>query len=61
MTAQIHFAHPAFAAFDQAQRDAFIRAQGLPAFEQRRDAERIVRQMNQASGQRAFLEQPVEG
>ena len=61
MPAQIHFAHPAFTAFGQVQRGTFIGAQGLPAFEQRRDAEAVIRQAAQASGQRSFVEQPIEG
>ncbi|MNR36635.1 hypothetical protein D3C85_1545800 [compost metagenome] len=61
MPAQIHFAHPALAAFGQVQRGAFIGAQGLPAFEQRNDAEAVIRQTGQAPGQRSFVEQPVEG
>ncbi|MCY1177742.1 hypothetical protein D9M73_180610 [compost metagenome] len=60
VTPQIHLAHPAFTAFGQVERGAFIRAQGLPAFEQRRDAKCIIRQMNKASGQRAMIEQPIE-
>ncbi|MNH25767.1 hypothetical protein D3C79_857840 [compost metagenome] len=61
MTAQIHLAHPALTAIGQVQCCAFVGTQGLPAFEHRRDAEGVIRQMNQTSGQRAFVEQPVEG
>src|ERR1700741_5162789 len=61
MTAQIHLATPAFTAVGQVQRCTFVGAQELPAFEHWRDAEGIIRQMNQTSGQRAFVEQPVEG
>ncbi|MNR40991.1 hypothetical protein D3C85_1593290 [compost metagenome] len=61
MAAQVHLAHPAFAAGSNAQRLAFILAQRLPALEQRGNREVIRRQAGQAAGQRAFVEQPVKG
>ena len=60
MPAQIHLAHPTLAAFGQVQRGTFVGAQGLPAFEQRRDTETVIRQTGQSPGQRTFIEQPVE-
>ncbi|MNI81457.1 hypothetical protein D3C73_1380730 [compost metagenome] len=61
MAAQVHLAHPAFSAWRDTQRQAFVIAQRLPALEQRSHAEMIVRQSGKAASQGAFVEQPVEG
>src|SRR5207253_11288096 len=58
MTAQIHLADPALTLRGEVQRGAFVGAQRLPALEQWRDTETVIRQPGQAAGQRAFIEQP---
>ncbi|MCY1178655.1 hypothetical protein D9M73_190200 [compost metagenome] len=59
VAAQVDLAYPALAAGGDAQGQALIGAQGLPAFFQRGDAEGVVRQGGQPPGQRTLVEQPV--
>lgn len=61
VAAQVHLAHPALRAWLKVQGLAFIITQGLPALEQRGDAEVIVGQGGQTAGQRTLVEEPVEG
>ena len=51
VTAQIHLAYPANTGRWQVEGGAFVVSQGLPAFEQWRDAETIVGEVRQAAGQ----------
>ncbi|MNV90008.1 hypothetical protein D3C71_1843490 [compost metagenome] len=61
MTAQVDLTYPALRTGGDAQRQALIVAQGLPALEQWGDGEVIMGQARQTAGQRAFVEQPVKG